>query len=84
MRRLRFVIDFGKIGKELIDSEGLVQNKIEPYYSLSCFHAMGYDLKSCLEICPRSPICITRFLLGNYVLIKEREVNEKHSDGKIF
>jgi len=71
------ITDYGKIGKELIDSEvlvnnNLVNNNIEPYASLNCFEERNYDLVGCYEIgCNHFRECLRIFIDGKYVIKKD-------------
>jgi hypothetical protein len=67
-----FVPDSGRIGRELIDAEILIENGIEPYFSLHCFEEMGYDIMGCFERkCPRVTSCLNRFIIDGYLIRKE-------------
>lgn len=66
-----------KIKMELINSRVLIENNIEPYYSLYCFSKGGCDIKLCEEIlCQDFPDCIERFYVLGYL---NKKVNKNES-----
>jgi hypothetical protein len=66
-----FVPDYGKIGLELINSEILIDLRIEPYVTLDCFERNGYDILNCVEMnCPKFPECFRRLVYGKYLIIE--------------
>jgi len=48
----KIFVDVTNIREELINSGVLVDNKIQPYYSLNCFMENGHSIKYCEETCP--------------------------------
>ncbi|MDO8622809.1 MAG: hypothetical protein Q7R52_01045 [archaeon] len=50
----KVLINKDAIEEELVDSDILIINKVQPYYSLDCFRKVGYDIKHCEETCPQN------------------------------
>ena len=65
----KFLVNREAIEEELINSEVLVANKIQPYYSLSCLKNIDYDMKHCQETCPQNSFerCLDIFERRGYV-----------------
>jgi hypothetical protein len=60
--------DSARIGRELIDSEILIELGIEPYVTLECFEKKGCDFLNCSEMnCIHLPECLKRLVYGKYV-----------------
>jgi hypothetical protein len=63
------LVNIPKIEEELILSDVLVTNRIEPYYSLSCLKKTGdYDFEFNCVPCPRFSKCMGIFVNGGYVI----------------
>jgi len=63
----KFLVNWRGIREELIDSNVLVVNRIEPYYSLSCLRGSDYNTENCL-VCPRfEKKCHDIFVNGGYI-----------------
>ena len=64
----KLIPDIERIEKELLNSSVLVDNRIEPYYSLYCFKNGGYDVSTCFETsCPHVTNCVIMFFEMRYL-----------------
>lgn len=63
--------NFGKIGKELIDADVLIDNDIEPYASLFCFEIVKCNIVECYKSgCASFEKCFDIFTKGGYLIKK--------------
>lgn len=64
------LVDRNAIEEELVNSDVLVNNRIQPYFSLSCFRNIDYDIKHCERTCPQNIFyrCLKIFEGNGYLI----------------